>query len=231
MPGAKQIDRKTRILDAAERAFAEYGFAGASLRHIVLEAQVNLATVYYYFESKEGLMAAVFERRFGPLRQEHLDLLARRKREAKGGVLSVEQIVETMLVPPLRLAGAASTKSHANMRLIGRMVTDPNPQTQELLRRQHERVRAAFLEELHRSLPDLPWPDLQWRFEFFWGAVAFILCNPGKIEKSTKGVCNPADPRMVLAQMKACFAAGFRAPAAAVNEVSILLSANETVAV
>ncbi len=226
----KPADRKTRILDAAERAFAEDGFAGASLRRIVLDAQVNLATVYYYFASKDGLMAAVFERRFGPLREEHLDLLERRKRAAQGRALPVEQILDTMLIPPLRLAGNASARNKAVLRLIGRMVTDPNPQTQDLLRHQHERVRAGFLAELHRSLPDLPEPDLQWRFEFFWGAVAFILCNPGKIEKATKGLCNPADPRLVLAQMKTCFAAGFRAPAASTRECLDPLSADGSAA-
>ena len=42
---AKQTkcDPRTRILDAAEDAIGELGFAGASLRHIALEARVNLA--------------------------------------------------------------------------------------------------------------------------------------------------------------------------------------------
>ena len=77
MSGRIENFRKTRILDAAERAFADSGFAGASLRCIVQDAGVNLATVYYYFESKKGLMQAVFKRRFGPMRQEQLELLRR----------------------------------------------------------------------------------------------------------------------------------------------------------
>ncbi|MBM3892065.1 MAG: helix-turn-helix transcriptional regulator, partial [Verrucomicrobia bacterium] len=75
MSPSSEQSRKMRILDAAEKAFADLGFEGASLRHIVQEARVNLATVYYYFKSKEGLMAAVFERRFGPLRNEHFEAL------------------------------------------------------------------------------------------------------------------------------------------------------------
>jgi len=63
-----ETSRRERILDAAERAFGDYGFTGASLRRIVVEARVNLATVYYYFGSKNGLMEAVLKRRFGPLR-------------------------------------------------------------------------------------------------------------------------------------------------------------------
>src|ERR1035441_10088279 len=103
MPKLSEQDRQTRILDAAENAIAELGFAGASLRHIVLEAQVNLATVYYYFGSKHGLMEAVLKRRFGPLRQEHLALLLEFERAAKGRPLTVEKVLEAMLLPPLRL--------------------------------------------------------------------------------------------------------------------------------
>jgi len=209
-----ETSRQTRILDAAEIAFADFGFAGASLREIVGQARVNLATVYYYFGSKRGLLAAVFERRFGPLRQEHLELLGRLEAEAKGKPLPVEKILTAMLTPPLRLAGAASARHKAVLRLIGRALTVPNPQTQELLHQQHREVRAAYLAALRRSLPDLPEPDLQWRFQFFWGALALILCNPGRIEKMTGGACNPADTKAVLSQMTAFCAAGFRAGAA-----------------
>src|SRR5512140_2669371 len=102
MPKPSAPDRQTRILDAAENAIGEHGFAGASLRHIVLEARVNLATVYYYFGSKRGLMEAVLKRRLGPLRQEHLALLREVGAAAKGRPLPVEKVLEAMLLPPLR---------------------------------------------------------------------------------------------------------------------------------
>jgi AcrR family transcriptional regulator len=49
------IGSKQRLLDAAERHFGERGFDGASLRAICEEADVNLASVKYYFGDKEGL--------------------------------------------------------------------------------------------------------------------------------------------------------------------------------
>ena len=146
-------DRQTRILDAAENAIAESGFAGASLRDIVREARVNLATVYYYFRSKAGLMEAVLKRRFGPLREEHLALLWEFEAEANGRPLPVERILEAMLLPPLRLAAKAPAKHQAVTRLIGRIVAEPNPQIQEVLSSQRAGVRTAFLKALQRSLP------------------------------------------------------------------------------
>jgi AcrR family transcriptional regulator len=203
--------RRDRILDAAEHTFATAGFAGASLRDIVREARVNLATVYYYFDSKNGLMEAVLKRRFGPLRAEHLELLRRFEREADGRPLAVEKILEAMLLPPLRLAMAAPAKRHAVTRLIGRLVTEPDPKTQSILRRQRSEVRAAFLKALQASLPRVPWPELQWRMEFVWGALAFILCNPRQLEKETRGACNPVDTHQVLVEMISFFSPGFRA--------------------
>lgn len=206
-------DRRARILEAAERAFAESGFEGASLRQIVLAAGVNLATVYYYFGSKKGLMEAVLKRRFGPLRQEQLDRLRQSEQAARGRPLSVETILEAMLLPPLRLAVCASAQRQVVMRLIGRIATEPNRQTQQLLRGQHEEVRAAFQDALRRSLPKVPAADLRWRIEFVWGALAFVLCNRRRIEKEAADTSDPADTETALSEMTAFFAAGLRAPA------------------
>jgi AcrR family transcriptional regulator len=211
MAKQSEPDPQTRILDAAENAMAESGFAGASLRHIVLEARVNLATVYYYFRSKRGLMEAVLKRRFGPLRQEHLALLRQFEQAAKGRPLTVEKILEAMLLPPLRLVATAPARHQAVTRLFGRIVAEPNPQTQEVLRSQRAEVRAAFLKALQRSLPRAPLPDLHWRLEFVWGALAFTLCNPRKIEVETHGACDPANTDHVLAEMIHFFVPGFRA--------------------
>jgi AcrR family transcriptional regulator len=211
MPRSSKPDPRIRILDAAEDAIAEAGFAGASLRDIVREAHVNLATVYYYFGSKEGLMEAVLKRRFGPLREEHMALLEELEADAKGRPVPVERILEAMLLPPLRLAATAPAKHQAVTRLIGRIVAEPNPQIQELLTSQRAEVRTAFLKALQRSLPKAQLPELQWRVEFVWGALAFVLCNPRKIEIETRGACDPRKTDQVLEEMIRFFSPGFHA--------------------
>ena len=213
MPKRAKEGREVRILDAAERAFADGGYSGASMRHIVREAGVNLATAYYYFDSKHGLMDAVLKRRFGPLRQEHLDLLQQFEHKSKGQAVPVENILEAMLLPPLRLLTASAAKRQAVTRLLGRIVTEPDRQTQRILRSQRAELRAAFLKALQTSLPKARPTDLQWRMEFVWGALGFILCNPRSIEASTHGACNPVDAPTVLGEMVDFFSAGFRAAA------------------
>jgi AcrR family transcriptional regulator len=51
------------ILDAAERRFAELGFAGTSVRDVIADAGLrNPASLYHYFTSKEALYEAVLRR-------------------------------------------------------------------------------------------------------------------------------------------------------------------------
>jgi len=203
-----------RILDAAEDAFADSGFNGASLRRIGLEAKVNLATIYYYFKSKAGLMEAVLRRRFGPLREEHLGLLRQFEQNAGGRPLAVEQILEAMLLPTLRLAVTASPRQRAISRLLGRIFSEPNPLFQKALRGQHERnLSGAFLQAMHLSLPQLPQADLRCRLDLIWGAMGLILCNPAKMGGGLRGACGAAEVEMALARMIGFFAPAMRAPA------------------
>src|SRR3954471_23247986 len=50
-----------RLIEAAARMFALHGFAGTRVRDIVRAADVNLASVNYYFGGKEGLYAATLK--------------------------------------------------------------------------------------------------------------------------------------------------------------------------
>lgn len=62
--------RATRevILDAAERRFAEQGFAGVSVREIAADAGLkNQASLYHHFKNKRALYEAVLARGLAPL--------------------------------------------------------------------------------------------------------------------------------------------------------------------
>lgn len=56
----KKSDAKQRILDVAERMFAEKGFDASRVDDIAKEAQVNKALIYYYFESKRDILEELF---------------------------------------------------------------------------------------------------------------------------------------------------------------------------
>ena len=55
-------DVREAILEAATDLFAEHGYAATPVSHVCDRAGVGKPAVYWHFESKQGLLAAVLER-------------------------------------------------------------------------------------------------------------------------------------------------------------------------
>lgn len=53
---------KTRILDAAEDLMAKYGYAGTSMSQLRQATSLSASSIYWHFQNKEGVMAAMLER-------------------------------------------------------------------------------------------------------------------------------------------------------------------------
>lgn len=64
-----------RLLDAAEREFAQRGFAGARLKDIAASAGVQTTLIHHYFDDKQGLYRAVLDRALAPTQTESWNLL------------------------------------------------------------------------------------------------------------------------------------------------------------
>ena len=63
----KEQDTKESILRSAERLFAEKGFELTTVREIASKSGVNVAMIYYYFKTKEGLHQEIIEDSFNHL--------------------------------------------------------------------------------------------------------------------------------------------------------------------
>jgi TetR/AcrR family fatty acid metabolism transcriptional regulator len=61
--GDDRAAKRDRILDAAERVFAQRGFFTAKVADIAREAGVADGTIYLYFKSKDDLLISLFESR------------------------------------------------------------------------------------------------------------------------------------------------------------------------
>jgi AcrR family transcriptional regulator len=62
MKTKKSEETRTRILDAALEVFRERGFERATMREIAEAADVASGAAYYYFESKDAIVMAFYER-------------------------------------------------------------------------------------------------------------------------------------------------------------------------
>ena len=60
--GKKSEETRSRILEAALSVFRERGFEKATMREIAGEAGVAVGAAYYYFDSKDAIVLAFYER-------------------------------------------------------------------------------------------------------------------------------------------------------------------------
>jgi AcrR family transcriptional regulator len=84
---------RERILDAAERLFAERGFEGATLRDVAARVGVRNPSLYNHFDSKEALYAAVLERGVGPVLRALSTFVARGGADPSAVVASMMELL------------------------------------------------------------------------------------------------------------------------------------------
>jgi TetR/AcrR family transcriptional repressor of nem operon len=66
-------DTRLRLIEAAMELFVFQGYAGTGLAQVARKAGANPGSLYYFFPTKEDLLAATLERRLERLRPEVLD--------------------------------------------------------------------------------------------------------------------------------------------------------------
>lgn len=60
----KSLQRRTTILDEAEKLFIEEGFEKTTVKEIAASAGVAKGTFYYYFDTKADIISALLEKRY-----------------------------------------------------------------------------------------------------------------------------------------------------------------------
>ena len=91
---------RARILEAAERRFARYGFTDTRLEDVAEEVGVKRAALFYYFDSKRELFRAVVENAFGDLLERVAAILSRPLRLEQRIDAAVEEWVDAVALRP-----------------------------------------------------------------------------------------------------------------------------------
>lgn len=213
MPGA---DTREKILDAAERLFAAYGFAGTSLRAVTKEAGVNLAAVHYHFGTKEDLLRAVLSRIVVPINRERLEMLELVEAAAGNDHPSLEGILEAFIAPDLRLIRDLGERGVIMTRFLGRSYTEPAEMVQVLIREQYEELGQRFMEVAARALPEVPQEELYWRFKLVVGVLTYILADTDRTGGYAEDL---SDVDGTVRRLVAFLTPGLRAPVPAPQPV------------
>lgn len=207
--GAESVrDARTAILDAAERAFAELGFGGASLRAIAREAGVNQALIHYYFDNKDGLFSAVIDRRAGDIN---------RRREARledllsAGSPPLEAVVDALLRPTIEL-GHDDTRGGAHYaKLIVALANGADERSKRLTGRHYDAIALKFVAALQTVLPGLDRAAAVRGYLYAIGVALSVMARTGRAAELSDGVCDDTDAETVIAHVTPFVCAGLRA--------------------
>ncbi|MDX1556140.1 MAG: TetR family transcriptional regulator [Xanthomonadales bacterium] len=171
-------DTKERIIEAAERLFAESGFNGTSLRQLTQAAQVNLAAVNYHFGSKENLIQDVFKRR--------LDLLNRHRRqdldrldERHDGQPPLDGVLRAFIAPALSMSADAANGGSPFVRVLARAYVEYREELRAFLSEHYGDLNRRFFQAIARHLTHLSDEQVFLRIDFMIGALTYAMADFG----------------------------------------------------
>jgi TetR/AcrR family transcriptional regulator, regulator of cefoperazone and chloramphenicol sensitivity len=196
---------REKILDAAEKRFAEHGFHGASMREILREAGANSASGHYHFGSKDAIYRAVIERWL-------VDVCAERQRSFdrivfKSDASREEQLraVITAYIGP-HLALCSKKSAHSYMRMIVRFSVEPTEVVAPIYAEIIHPVRKRFIALLSELLPSID-PDDVRRMMGWIGMLMSLAPFDSNYESMAGRKALPQDPKQLIERV-ALMAAG-----------------------
>lgn len=206
MPANSDKTRE-RILNVAERLFANHGFNGVSMRDLAAAAKVPLALISYHFGPKKALYRSVFARRYEALTEQRLTRLGTVDlRHPRDG--AIEDVIAAFLDPILELKTSRGNAHFAT--LIAREATDPEEAQRGIIAQFLDPTAKTFLQALQRALPGASKHDVAWGYQFLIGAIVLILADTGRLTRISGGAAQTDDVRAARDNLVRYAAAGFR---------------------
>ncbi len=138
-------DARNRILDAAGPVFAEKGYRAATVREICEKADMNVASVNYYFGDKENLYVETFKRAH-PVSAEEVC-----HPHWPPGAPATAKLKDFILTLMKRIVGVKADSWQR--RLMDRERFEPTPTCREMLEKFFRREYGVLMEILDELLP------------------------------------------------------------------------------
>ncbi len=204
---------RERVLDAAIALFADRGFDAVSVREIALAAGANIASIGYYFGSKENLVCEAFASIVRPINAERLRFLdlalgASPPSEAP----TLDDILRAFIAPVVQQRGRAPSSYH-RFHILAYALR--RPFIDEIVKRENDTVARRFWRALCLALPELPEEDVWWRYDFAVGALIHVMLDADRghrLRRLSQNWCDTDDGERLAAQLLAFVRTGFSAP-------------------
>jgi len=192
---------RTVILAAAERLYADRGFADVTLRDIVAAADVNLAAVNYHFGSKDELIAELFVTRSLATNRERLNEL-KAAEAAGGGRAGIDAIFRALVGPTLRGCLGPDREGSTAARFMIRASIESVPPIRRIKNREVDHLR-KFAGAMRRSLPDRDEADLYWGLHFALAMAHHTIRESERLTRLSDGKCDLNDVAGIIERIVA----------------------------
>jgi AcrR family transcriptional regulator len=210
-PTKAPAETRERVLEVAERLFAERGLDAVSIRDIIAAAGANLGAINYHFGTKDRLIEAVFERRLVPSTQEQLRALDAVDEAAGDRPPKLEAVLEAIFRPVVEETMDPKRGGATFGKLMARCLVDPHPVMERVMHSHFAAVVKRFDAALMRAMPSLAPGDVFWRMHLLMGGLHQSLLLLGRKAPPGAPVLN-LDAETYVRRFVAFAAAAFRAP-------------------
>jgi AcrR family transcriptional regulator len=199
----------TRILDAAEQLFAEFGYHGVTLKDVAARVGVSSTLIHYHFKGKESIYEAVWARR-APLSARNRLEAMRRYAEEVGDNVTVEGALRAWIDTDLN----AQIEDEEQWMAFGKIAAQANSAAgwgAEKMTKYFNPVVLALIELLKKAMPECDEQTIFWGYHFVSGAMTHNMARTGRLDDLSHGLCSSADFASIKQHMAKFMAAGFHA--------------------
>lgn len=153
-----------RLLSAAVELFAEFGHENVSLRQLTARAGMNVASVNYYFGSKEALTEAVFESLAVKANTWRHAALERARGPVADAASYLEQLIGGFVDPYVGEGNEISGRLLARFFLRHRL--HPTKGTQWITQQYYNPIAKDYISAIARACPHIDRNEITWRYMF-----------------------------------------------------------------
>ncbi|MBE0614836.1 MAG: TetR/AcrR family transcriptional regulator [Burkholderiales bacterium] len=176
---------RSRLIDVAERLFAEHGIDSVSFNQIARAAnQRNSTVIQYHFGSKTGLLQAIAERRMQAVNERRLELLSRV--DGSDRLADLERVAEAMVLP------FAEHLSHEGgsyfVRFVAHLYSDPRMEMFELIKGKHDSGMHEAGRLAREIMAEMPGEAVRHRLAVVTTMIFFAFADREKLRAAGKHI-------------------------------------------
>ncbi len=181
-------DTRNHLLDVAEQLFAQSGLDGVSVRQITDAAGLRLASVNYYFDTKENLYREALTRRATEIVKERVWRFEQINFDDLSNEESITEITKLIIDPLMQRVLSGDVGWQAYLSMIGNFATRPFPGKLPIPKMTElDMISLIFIDALKKHSTHQDERKAHHAFQFITGTILMTFSNNGRLNMLSEG--------------------------------------------